>query len=172
MKKSMPYKPPARMNIGRKINMGYDKMLEIIINSGLEGSTHAMIASQLNISKSFLYELQSQDDNVSDALELAKTYSQAYLEKKAMDNLESKYFQAAVWNKFVNSRYPEDYHENFTLNVRNLPKIEDNITVLDQKSGSLSSDDADSGNVEKISNKNEAQNATINSAIYDSESSS
>lgn len=80
-----------------------------IIELGKLGYSQAQMAADLGVSKQTITDWAKSHDDFSDALTLARTYSQSWWEMKAQTGLEDRNFNAAIWDKSVKSRFREDY---------------------------------------------------------------
>jgi transposase len=86
-----------------------------IIELGKLGYSQAQMAAELDVAKCTITYWAKVHPEFLNALERARTYSQSWWEMKAQSGLESRDFNAALWDKSVKSRFREDYTDR-TIN--------------------------------------------------------
>ena len=89
---------------------------ERVIEMGREGFSVAQMASQLDTSKQTLLRWVDANPDFRDAMEIARSHSQAWWEAMGQANLvmpkDSGTFQGSVWSRSMAARFPDDWREN------------------------------------------------------------
>lgn len=89
---------------------------ERVIEMGREGFSVAQMASQLDTSKQTLLRWVDANPEFRDAMEIARSHSQAWWETMGQANLvmpkDSGTFQGSVWSRSMAARFPDDWREN------------------------------------------------------------
>lgn len=85
---------------------------DIAIRLGKEGATIAEIAAEIGVSISIVRRWIDQEQEFEEAMELARTYSQAWWEAKGRTGLKDIGFNGNLWAKNMPSRFPDDWREN------------------------------------------------------------
>lgn len=108
--------PAPRGNQYAKGLTGYGRpskyMLEhcdAVIEMGKEGLSLAEMADRLEVSIQTIYNWANAHEEFFEALQRAKTSSQAWWERDARENLRSKEYNAALWAKSMAGRFREVY---------------------------------------------------------------
>ena len=87
------------------------KMCETMIAMGQEGASQKMIWSELGINKSVAETWKKNHPEFADALETAKTHSQAYWEREILANVNNKAFNSRLAEIALRGQFQEDYKE-------------------------------------------------------------
>ena len=89
---------------------------ERVIEMGRDGFSVAQMASQLNTSKQTLLRWVDANPEFRDAMEIARSHSQAWWEAMGQANIvmpkDSGTFQGSVWSRSMAARFPDDWREN------------------------------------------------------------
>jgi hypothetical protein len=89
---------------------------ERVIEMGRHGFSVAQMASQLGTSKQTLLRWVDANPEFRDAMEIARSHSQAWWEAMGQANLvmpkDSGTFQGSVWSRSMAARFPDDWREN------------------------------------------------------------
>ena len=89
---------------------------ERVIEMGREGFSVAQMASRLDTSKQTLLRWVDANPEFRDAMEIARSHSQAWWEAMGQANLimpkDSGTFQGSVWSRSMAARFPDDWREN------------------------------------------------------------
>ena len=99
---------PAGYVFGRP-SVYRDEFCERIIELGKLGYSQAQMAAALGVAKQTITDWAKSRSDFSDALTLARTFSQSWWEGKAQTGLEDRNFNAGIWDKSVKSRFRDDY---------------------------------------------------------------
>ena len=87
------------------------KMCETMIAMGQEGASQKMIWSELGINKSVAETWKKNHPEFADALETAKTHSQAYWEREILANVNNKAFNSRLAEIALRGQFQKDYKE-------------------------------------------------------------
>jgi hypothetical protein len=87
------------------------KMCDTMIAMGQEGASQKMIWSELGINKSVAETWKKNHPEFADALETAKTHSQAYWEREILANVNNKGFNSRLAEIALRGQFQEDYKE-------------------------------------------------------------
>lgn len=82
---------------------------DIVIKLGTEGKSYTQIAVDLGITRKTLYAWGEAHPEFLNALERARECAQAWWERQGMLGMWADKFNAAVWNKSMSCRFPDDY---------------------------------------------------------------
>ena len=99
---------------------------------GLEGSSQKMIFSELGINKDVARTWCKNHPEFADALEMAKTHSQAYWERELLANVGNKAFNSRLAEIALRGQFQEDYRETREQ------KVEGKVDVVIDFSGAVS----------------------------------
>ena len=88
------------------------EMCDVMIEMGKSGASQKMIWSELGINKDVAKRWCKDHPDFADALELAKTHSQAYWEREILANVNNKAFNSRVAEIALRGQYPDDYKDN------------------------------------------------------------
>jgi len=91
------------------------EMCETMINMGLQGASQKMIFSELGINKDVARTWCKNHPEFADALEMAKTHSQAYWERELLANVGNKAFNSRLAEIALRGQFQEDYRETKEL---------------------------------------------------------
>ena len=86
-------------------------MCETMINMGLQGASQKMIWSELDINKDVAKTWCKNHPEFADALELAKTHSQAFWEREILANVGNKAFNSRLAEIALRGQFQDDYRE-------------------------------------------------------------
>jgi hypothetical protein len=86
-------------------------MCDTMIAMGQEGASQKMIWSELGINKSVAETWKMNHPEFADALETAKTHSQAYWEREILANVNNKGFNSRLAEIALRGQFQEDYKE-------------------------------------------------------------
>lgn len=86
-------------------------MCETVIELGKQGKSKTYMAGALGINKDTLYAWEKQHPEFSDALTRAMIFSQQWWEDAGQSGLYLDKFNAAVYNKQMSVRFPDDHRE-------------------------------------------------------------
>jgi hypothetical protein len=87
------------------------EMCETMINMGLQGASQKMIWSELGINKDVAKTWCKNHPEFADALELAKTHSQAFWEREILANVGNKAFNSRLAEIALRGQFQDDYRE-------------------------------------------------------------
>lgn len=99
----MPAGRPTRYSLG---------MCDKVIELGKEGMSLCEIADALDITRATLYNWMDQHEEFLDSIKRAREAAQAWWERTGRAGLFADKFNAQVWKKSVESRFPDDYREH------------------------------------------------------------
>ena len=101
------------------------EMCERIIDLGKEGASQKMMFAEIGINKSVAETWKKNHPDFEDALETAKTHSQAYWEREILANVNNKGFNSRLAEIALRGQFQEDYRE--TRDVKLDAKIETKV---------------------------------------------
>jgi hypothetical protein len=108
--KHEPMLPVAqRTGPGRK-SLYKPEYCDIAVTLGKQGKSVSQIALILNVDRASINRWAADNEEFALALSRAKTFEQAWWEKKAQTSLGRKHFQAQLWRHSVAGRF-DDYRE-------------------------------------------------------------
>ena len=82
---------------------------EQIIEMGKLGYSQTEMASEIGVSKQTFYSWRDTYKEFLDAIQLARTHSQCWWERKGREDLNADKFHSAVYNKRIAGMFPDDY---------------------------------------------------------------
>lgn len=85
---------------------------QMAIDMGKEGKSQVEIAAAIGVSKYTLRHWESVEDDFADAMDLARTHSQAWWEAKGRGGLKDIGFNGNLWAKNMGPRFREDWSES------------------------------------------------------------
>ena len=86
-------------------------MCDAIIGLGKEGASQKMMFAEIGINKSVADTWKKNHPDFADALETAKTHSQAFWEREILANLNNKGFNSRLAEIALRGQFQEDYRE-------------------------------------------------------------
>jgi hypothetical protein len=107
-------------------------MCDTMISMGLQGASQKMIFSTLGINKDVARTWCKNHPEFADALEMAKTHSQAYWERELLANVGNKAFNSRLAEIALRGQFQEDYRETREQ------KVEGKVDVVIDFSGAVS----------------------------------
>jgi len=107
------------------------EMCDIMIEMGKQGASQKMIWSELGINKDVAKTWCKNHPEFADALELAKTHSQAYWEREMIANVNNKSFNSRLVEIALRGQFQEDYRETREQ------KVEGKVDVVIDFSGAV-----------------------------------
>ena len=107
------------------------EMCEIMIEMGKTGASQKMIWSELGINKDVAKRWCKDHPEFADALELAKTHSQAFWEREILANVGNKAFNSRLAEIALRGQFQEDYRETREQ------KVEGKVDVVIDFSGAV-----------------------------------
>lgn len=87
------------------------EMCNRMIDMGKEGASQKMIWSEIGINKDVAKTWCKNHPDFADALETAKTHSQAYWEREILANVNNKGFNSRLAEIALRGQFQEDYRE-------------------------------------------------------------
>jgi hypothetical protein len=93
----------------------HDDMCAAVIELGSQGYSECQISARIGIPRTTMRSWCDVHPQFSSALTRAKELEQDWWETKAQDNLETKEFNANLWNKSVSSRFRKDYGDKVQI---------------------------------------------------------
>ena len=87
------------------------EMCERMIELGKEGASQKMMFAEIGINKNVADTWKKNHDEFADALETAKTHSQAYWEREILANVNNKGFNSRLAEIALRGQFQEDYRE-------------------------------------------------------------
>ncbi len=114
---------------------------EIAIRLGKEGGSLTEIAAEIGVGKSILNRWIEQEEAFEDAMELARTYSQSWWEKRGRDGLTEIGFNGNLWSKNMPSRFRDDWSERNTTTIEAGDGISNLLEQLNGRSRGLPTKD-------------------------------
>ena len=90
----------------------YDpSMCDAIIELGKEGASQKMMFAEIGINKNVAETWKKNYPDFADALETAKTHSQAFWEREILANVNNKGFNSRLVEIALRGQFQEDYRE-------------------------------------------------------------
>ena len=86
-------------------------MCNAIIELGKEGASQKMMFAEIGINKGVADTWKKNHPDFADALETAKTHSQAFWEREILANLNNKGFNSRLAEIALRGQFQEDYRE-------------------------------------------------------------
>ena len=106
---------------------------EQVIEFGKLGLSVAQMASRLDTSKQTLLRWVEANPEFRDAMEVARSHSQAWWEEMGQANLimpmGSGSFQGSVWSRSMAARFPDDWRENKGVELTGKDGADLNLSV-------------------------------------------
>ena len=87
------------------------RFCEDVLAWGAEGWSLTEMAAEIGVSKQTLYNWQQEHPEFLDASTRARDRSQAWWERAGRLGMTADKFNAAVWAKNMNCRFPDDWRE-------------------------------------------------------------
>lgn len=87
------------------------EMCERMIELGKEGASQKMMFAEIGINKNVADTWKKNHEEFADALETAKTHSQAYWEREILANVNNKGFNSRLAEIALRGQFQEDYRE-------------------------------------------------------------
>lgn len=107
---------------------------EQVIEFGKLGLSVAQMASRLDTSKQTLLRWVDANPEFHDAMEIARSHSQAWWEEMGQANLimprDSGSFQGSVWSRSMAARFPDDWRENKGVELTGKDGADLNLSVV------------------------------------------
>ena len=82
-----------------------------MIELGKEGASQKMMFAEIGINKNVAETWKKNHEEFADALETAKTHSQAYWEREILANVNNKGFNSRLAEIALRGQFQEDYRE-------------------------------------------------------------
>ena len=86
-------------------------MCERMIEMGKTGASQKMMFADIGINKDVAATWKKNHEEFADALETAKTHSQAYWEREILANVNNKGFNSRLAEIALRGQFQEDYRE-------------------------------------------------------------
>ena len=86
-------------------------MCDAIIELGKEGASQKMMFAEIGINKNVAETWKKNYPDFADALETAKTHSQAFWEREILANVNNKGFNSRLVEIALRGQFQEDYRE-------------------------------------------------------------
>ena len=106
---------------------------EQVIEFGRLGLSVAQMASRLEASKQALLRWVDANPEFRNAMEIARSHSQAWWEEMGQANLimpkDSGVFQGSVWSRSMAARFPDDWRENKGVELTGKDGADLNLSV-------------------------------------------
>jgi hypothetical protein len=106
---------------------------EQVIEFGKLGLSVAQMASRLDTSKQALLRWVEANQEFRNAMEVARSHSQAWWEEVGQANLimpkDSGSFQGSVWSRSMAARFPDDWRENKGVELTGKDGADLNLSV-------------------------------------------
>lgn len=115
---------------------------EQVIELGRQGKSKTYMAGALGVNKDTLYEWEKQHKDFSDALTHAMVLSQQWWEDAGQSGLFLDKFNAAVYNKQMAVRFPDEHREvtktelKAEITARNITDVSDEQLAIVATTGS------------------------------------
>jgi len=87
------------------------EMCNRMIELGKEGASQKMMFAEIGINKNVAETWKKNHEEFADALETAKTHSQAYWEREILANVNNKGFNSRLAEIALRGQFQEDYRE-------------------------------------------------------------
>ena len=101
---------------------------EAVIELGKQGKSLAYMAGSLGVTRECVYEWMRNYPEFSDAMSVARLYSQQWWEDAGQNALYAAGFNTGVWAKSMSCRFPDDWRDQskteLTGTVTTIQKIE------------------------------------------------
>ena len=106
-------------------------MCDIMIEMGKQGASQKMMFAEIGINKDVAKRWVKDHPDFSDALEMAKTHSQAFWEREILANVGNKAFNSRLAEIALRGQFQEDYRETREQ------KVEGKVDVVIDFSGAV-----------------------------------
>ena len=106
-------------------------MCDIMIEMGKQGASQKMMFAEIGINKDVAKRWVKDHPDFSDALEMAKTHSQAFWEREILANVNNKGFNSRLVEVALRGQFQEDYRETREQ------KVEGKVDVVIDFSGAV-----------------------------------
>lgn len=107
------------------------EMCEVMIEMGKQGASQKMIFAEIGINKDVAKTWCKNHPEFADALEMAKTHSQAFWEREILANVGNKAFNSRLAEIALRGQFQEDYRETREQ------KVEGKVDVVIDFSGAV-----------------------------------
>lgn len=87
------------------------EMADIVIELGKQGASQKAMYAAIGISKSTAAKWKEEDPEFAEAMSMATTYGQAYLENLMLANVDNKGFNSRIIEIALRGQYPDDYKD-------------------------------------------------------------
>lgn len=101
----------------------------LVMELGREGASQAEMAEACDVHATSLVDWAEKFPEFADALARARQAAMVYWEKIGRENLYSKQFQSAVYNKLIASRFPEQYSERHQFDINHNTTVRHELTA-------------------------------------------
>lgn len=118
-------------------------MCEQVVELGKQGKSKTYIAGSLGIAKDTLYRWEKDHPDFSDALSRAMVLSQMWWEEAGQNGMFLDKFNAAVYNKQMSVRFPDEHREvtktevKADITARNITDLSDDQLATLATTGSV-----------------------------------
>ena len=106
-------------------------MCDVMIEMGKQGASQKMIFAEIGINKDVAKRWCKDHPDFADALEMAKTHSQAFWEREILANVGNKAFNSRLAEIALRGQFQEDYRETREQ------KVEGKVDVVIDFSGAV-----------------------------------
>lgn len=107
------------------------EMCDIMIEMGKSGASQKMMFAEIGINKDVAKRWVKDHPDFCDALEMAKTHSQAFWEREILANVGNKAFNSRLAEIALRGQFQEDYRETREQ------KVEGKVDVVIDFSGAV-----------------------------------
>lgn len=107
------------------------EMCDVMIEMGKSGASQKMIFAEIGINKDVAKTWCKNHPEFADALEMAKTHSQAYWEREILANVNNKAFNSRLAEIALRGQFQDDYRETREQ------KVEGKVDVVIDFSGAV-----------------------------------
>ena len=104
---------------------------KVMLDLGKEGASQKMMFAEIGINKDVAKRWVKDHPDFSDALEMAKTHSQAFWEREILANVGNKAFNSRLAEIALRGQFQEDYRETREQ------KVEGKVDVVIDFSGAV-----------------------------------
>ena len=101
------------------------EMCDRMIDLGKEGASQKMMFAEIGINKNVADTWKKNHPDFADALETAKTHSQAFWEREILANVNNKGFNSRLAEIALRGQFAEDYRE--TRDIKLDAKVETKV---------------------------------------------
>ena len=106
-------------------------MCDVMIEMGKQGASQKMMFAEIGINKDVAKRWCKDHPDFADALEMAKTHSQAFWEREILANVGNKAFNSRLAEIALRGQFQEDYRETREQ------KVEGKVDVVIDFSGAV-----------------------------------